>query len=372
MTKNPNNLNWFTKLLKNNDEVLGLFVGILTSLTFILTKVGQIHLTDLELLVGVDILNIAVLAIALVSIKGVPLTIESMEFNKLISLLNLKTESDGKRILTRVNELIKQLVYSIKWFIIILSAFYLLQLFVDTTQQPYEKLKETINSNYSILKLLSKGAENDISSSEFLFLEILTNSTNLFSGAYLFLAFQVLFLVTIEDDNKTWKLKKYVPLSIAFLITLANVAFFVTGFFGAHLSSVSHIIRLIGGIYNGIAMLLLFSRFISMEYFFQNSKKTWQRNFYFYGTVIALPLYVVAQPLYGLFNAVEVGEGATLFKSIVFLICFWGKLVFLLFVFAMLNKKWIHAYLFMVLSQQDTLTNISIDLSDVDDLETDE
>jgi hypothetical protein len=362
------NTGWLRKNLKNNDELLGLVIGIGTSLTFILTKIGQIKLSDLQLLVGVDILNIVVLIIALIGIKAIPLTIESKEFHKLIKNLNLKTEEEGKRILSRVNVLIKQLVYSIKWFIIILGAFYLLQLFADTTQLPYEKLKDTINSNESIFKLLGIGSYNAIASSEYLFIEILTNSTNIFSAAYLFLAFQVLFLVTIEDDNKTWKLKRYIPISIAFLITLSNLVFFAVGFFGAQLSSISHTIRLIGGIYNGIAMLLLFSRFISMEYFFQNSRRTWQRNFYFYGTVIALPMYVVAQPLYGLFNAVEIGESATLFKSIVFLICFWGKLVFLLFVYTMLSKKWIHAYLFMVLSQKDTLTNLSLDINDVDDL----
>jgi hypothetical protein len=105
-----------------------------------------------------------------------------------------------------------------------------------------------------------------------------------------------------------------------------------------------------------------------MEYFFKNSSNWWQRNFYFYGTIIVLPLYVVAQPLYGLFNAIEIGKSPELFKSVVFLICFWGKLVFLLFIFTMLTKKWIHSYLFMVLSQEETLLKISKDLRDVEDL----
>jgi hypothetical protein len=354
--------------IKVSNELLGLVVGIITSITFILTKIRAIQLDDLQLLLSVDILNIVVLAIALIAIKSTVLNINSKEFHKFIKHLNLATEEEGHRILTRVNELINQLVYSIRWFIIILGTFYLLQLFVDTTQEPYENLKHTISSNFSILQLLGNGIKNGVTSSGYLTLEILTNATNLFSASYLFLAFQVLFLVTIDDDNKTWRLKSYIPISIAFFIMLCNIVFFIIGFFGAYLSSISHIIRLIGGIYNGIAMLLLFSRFISMEYFFQNSRKNWQRNFYFYGTIIILPLYVVAQPLYGLFNAVEVGQGASLFKSIVFLICFWGKLVFLLFVYTVLSKKWIHAYLFMVLSQKDTLTKISIDLNEVDDL----
>jgi hypothetical protein len=72
--------------------------------------------------------------------------------------------------------------------------------------------------------------------------------------------------------------------------------------------------------------------------------------------------------MYGVFNAVEIGESAVLFKSIVFLICFWGKLVFFLFLYTMLNKRWIHTYLFLAVSQKDTISNISKALKDVEDL----
>lgn len=366
--QNQSETNWVKQILKDKDELLGIIVGIVTSITFILTSIRKINIEMSELLIGIDILNVLVLIVALTAIKSSPLAIDSKEFKKLILHLNIKTEDEGREILTRVNVLIKQLVYAIRMFAVFLCAFYLFQLFVDTTQQPYENIKVNIGDSFSILELLAKNGKNDVSAAKFLSLEILTNSANLLSAAYLFLAFQILFLVTIEDDNKTWMLKGYIPISIAIFITFANIAFFIGGFFGAHLSSISHVTRLVGGIYNGVAMFLLFSRFISMEYFFQNSRMNWQRKFYFYGTVIILPLYVVAQPLYGLFNAVEIGESATLFKSIVFLVCFWGKLVFLLFVFTMLNKKWIHAYLFMVLSQKDTLNSVSIDLRDVDDL----
>jgi hypothetical protein len=354
--------------LKNSQEFLGLIVGIITSITFILTKANTLSLSESQLLIGVDVLNLLVLAIALIFIRATPLLIDGNEIKSLTKHLIINNEDDSSKILQRVNELVRQLVYCIRWFAVILALFYALQLFTDLTQTSYNTFKGTIENSKSIINILSENPLHSIESAKYLSIEILTNSTNLFSAAYLFLAFQVLFLVTLDKDDKTWRLKSFLPISLAIIITTLNIYCFIDGFFSASLMSISHVMRLIGGVYNGVAMFLLFSRFISMEYFFKNTSEGLQRQFYFYGTVIVLPLYVVSQPLYGLFNAVEIGQSAELFKAIVFLICFWGKLVFLLFIYTMLTKKWIHSYLFMALSQKDTLSNISKDLKDVDDL----
>lgn len=360
----------FNRILKNSAELLGLTVGIITSITFILTKIGTLKIEESQLLLGVDFLNILVLLIALLFIKDTELGVSDSELKELKNHLTASSNLDIGSIVIRVNQLVRQLVRCIWWFAIILALFYGLQLFTDATQEPYEKVKATLNGNYSILQLLSHGAPLDIAAAKHLSLEILTNSTNLFSASFLFLAFQVLFLVTLGADNKTWTLlKNYIPIiSIAILITVINVVFFVVGFSDVPLYILSHTMRLLGGIYNGVAMLLLFSRFISMEFFFKKSSQRWQKNFYFYGTVIILPLYVIAQPMYGIFNAVEMGQSAALFKSVVFLVCFWGKLVFLLFIFTTLSKKWLHSYLFISLTQMDTLTNVAKDLKEVDDL----
>lgn len=357
-------------LLKGSNEFLGVAIGIFTSIVFILSQLDKIDgIGNKELLIAMDLLNILVLAIALVSIKSSALGIAGNEISKLKKHLFLNDEIQVGKIRERSNELVRQLVYCIRWFSIILGMFYLLQLITDITLSGLDgEIQETLKNTESILDLISSSMYHKVESSKYLTIEIFTNATNLFSAAYLFLAFQVLFLITIDDDNKTWRLKSYVPFSIALVITIANVILFFCGINNNKLSNISHAVRLAGGVYNGLAMLLLFSRFIAMEYFFQKAKKNWQRNFYFYGIVIVLPLYVIAQPMYGVFNATETGESAVLFKSIVFLVCFWGKLFFLLFIYTMLKKKWIHTYLFVGLTQKDTLSNISKDLEDVDDL----
>lgn len=375
------------KTLKNYKELIGFIAALITFVTVIgnllINKfVGNLAEPSINrdkyLLIGIIFLNILVLVVAVFSIKAIPLLIEENEFKKLNKHLLYNNEKDSEHVLSRVNELVRQLVYCIHWFVIILLLFYLIQFlmevrfFWDGSQIPYKEFEPIIKVKSSIIGIFSNESANlseavQYSIAQYLAFEIFTNFTNLFSAAYLFLAFQVLFLVTLEKDDKTWRLEGFIPMSIAVSITILNIVCFFLGIFGASLLIITHLIRLMGGVYNGVAMSLLFSRFISMEYFFQNSSEGWQRKFYFYGTIIILPLYVVVQPLYGFFNASEIGS-AELFKAIVFLVCFWGKLFFLLFIYTMLTKKWIHSYLFMVLSQQDTLSNISKDLKDVDDL----
>jgi len=367
------NRTWTVRsVLKENNELLGCIVGLITSFIFLGTQLNKIDgLDPIDLLKGIDLLNIFVILCALSAIKCVSLEIDGKEMSKLSTTLALSGK-EGESITLRVNEIVRQLVYCVRWFALILGLFYLLQLFTDATITQDEKdIKYTLSGSYNVIELIQSELPFKIHAIRYLVTETFTNAANLFSAAYLFLAFQVLFLVTVDKDNRTWRMKGWIPMSVAMLIMVANILFFLDGDSlnsRTTLANISHMIRLTGGIYNGLAMLLLFSRFISMEYFFQNSSRSWQRNFYFYGTVIGLPLYVLAQPMYGIFNAVEIGESAVLFKSFVFLVCFWGKLVFFLFIFTMLDKKWIHAYLFISLTQRDTVSKVSKSLKEVEDL----
>ena len=72
-----------------------------------------------------------------------------------------------------------------------------------------------------------------------------------------------------------------------------------------------------------------------------------------------MPLYIVAQPLYSIIDAIDMG-GNEPFKALVFLICFWGKMFFILFMYTTLSKKWIHAYLLMAISNKDALKEMSL------------
>lgn len=379
------------KKLKDSVEFLTLITLLITSITFILSKIGYLgSIKENLFLIFVDSLNIIILLCAIFLIKPLLLSIEPDEWKNLKKHLKPSDKKNFTKIEPRVNELVAQLVDCIQKFAGVLGVFYILQLIIDCFQYfnskglpEYKCLKPAIDNSNNIIELISyipdpkilipEGcqyvARPGIGATIYLSLETLTNATNLFSAAYLFLAFQVLFIVTLENDDKTWRFKKNIPFGLAYIITILNAAFFIVGIPETHLSVTAHTFRLIGGIYNGIAMFLLFSRFVSMEYFFKSSNDR-RRKYYLYGTILILPAYVVVQPLYGVINAIEFGaDSPTIFKSFVFLICFWGKLVFLLFVYTMLKKKWLHAYLFLLLSQNNTLSIIAEDIKDVDDLE---
>ncbi|MEM6718675.1 MAG: hypothetical protein AAF611_05155 [Bacteroidota bacterium] len=359
----------FFSYLKKNDEFLGTLVAIITSLLFIYNTFSQASpIGKSNFLIITDILNLVVLFVALFAIRNQKLTIESAEFTELLPILNC-TEEVVKGKQERINELIFQLIKSIKWFILVLSGFYFLQLFLDYTlienTDTIIKSMENKKTMYDLFSVSSTITEAEsLDAASFLSLEFLMNTTNLFSAALLFTAFQVLFVKTIRDDNKTWNINNQIPLAVAIAITILNlVVYFVP--LGYDLNVKSNVIRLLGGLYNGIAMTLLFSRFISMEFFFQKATKSFERNFYFYGITFFLPLYIVVQPMYGLFYSLD-SDTTILFKSVIFLSCFFGKMVFLFFVFTMINKKWIHAYLLVSLTSNRTIELIAEKIKDVD------
>ncbi len=362
----------FVNYLKRNDEILGIIVGIITSVAVISKTINGSNLENLNINLLTDSINIGILILALIFIKSYPLLVSKKEKEKICEDFNVKSLSIDKK-LVRTNSLINQLSNAIRWFAIVLLGFYCLQFFMDySIMDRYNEFEASLIENKSILELLKSSPENqqwslDLYAAKFLGIEILTNSSNLFSATFLFTAFLVLFRVTLEGDNKTWQIKNQIPMSLALAITLLNIVFFIVGVEFFNLKETSTSIRLLGGLYNGIAMALLFSRFISMEYYFQHSKRTFERGFYYYGIIIGLPLYVVVQPLYALFNAIDL-EAAAIFKSIVFLICFWGKLVFLFFIYTMLNKKWIHSYILLKLIENENLEKLSIELEDVEKL----
>ncbi|MFN8283387.1 MAG: hypothetical protein U0U67_09250 [Chitinophagales bacterium] len=351
-----NPTSWLNTVLKNINEILASIIGIVASVGAILTSSRSFEKYEHLFLCSIDILNIIILFFAVFVIKHTIFSETDESYKKNIRFID-KTNTGTDDEILRVNELVGQLVFCVRWFSIILGTFYCLQLIIDLSQFDYLKIKEAISNTSNIYELFEQNNQYSSQSARFLTMEVLTNATNLFSAVFLFIAFQVLFIITIDTDNKSWLLvrkgKAYIPISIAVIITIINIAFVANGIFGTDvkLSTTSTMIRLLGGIYNGVAMLLLFSRFISMEYILKDENKGLQRNFYLYGTIIILPLYVVVQPLYGLINAVDIKISTELFKALVFLVCFWGKLLFLLFVYTGLKRKWIHSYLFKSLLQ---------------------
>ncbi len=89
-----------------------------------------------------------------------------------------------------------------------------------------------------------------------------------------------------------------------------------------------------------------------MEYLYKQSNDT-ARNFYLIGTIIILPVYVVVQPLWGIFQ-VNI-ENKEVLKEIILMLCLWGKIFFIMIIYYMLDNKWLHTYIYMMPVAQERI-----------------
>lgn len=247
-----------------------------------------------------------------------------INYNKLLGI----EESDNlsqRAILNneRVNILIKQLNDNVIYYALTLMVVYLVFILLGLHLIP--------------------GKYNDLARSA-------TDIFNFLSAIFLYLAFKVLYNNTLDRDNRR----------IIYYMDALFISFFYIILYALLFSkdkTVKNDLSLFSGIINGLAMSLLFSRFISMEHtfteIFKNSifkplKK--YRNYLYFGTIFILPLYAVIQPLFGDFELPEFGN-SIIFANVVFLICFLGKLFFLSLFAIYIKNKLIHIYFHIVITK---------------------
>lgn len=111
-----------------------------------------------------------------------------------------------------------------------------------------------------------------------------------------------------------------------------------------------NLIRLFIGIFNGLAMALLFGRYISMEHSAYNmAEKGEYSNFIHLCTISILPIYALAQPLFGSFE-IDVFGNRDVFAIGVFFVCLIGKAVFLYLTYSFMKNKSMHLYLHSIIT----------------------
>lgn len=108
------------------------------------------------------------------------------------------------------------------------------------------------------------------------------------------------------------------------------------------------------GIFNGLAMALLFGRYISMEHSafnmeFGMHEKEKYRHIIHNITIYLLPIYALAQPLFGSFEIGAFGN-ANAFANWVFLVCWIGKVFFLWLTYILIKGGFMHLYLHSVIN----------------------
>jgi hypothetical protein len=297
-----------------------------------------------------EILNIIILVMFYFLIS--PKTLEfknDKELEALAKALNIQpTEKSQSQIElakfnnNRINTLVKQLVTSIALFITFLLLFYIINLIIDF-KPSFLTSNESTNGFSKEVIILN-------------FLRFFENAFNIASAVFIYLGFKILFNRTLDENNHSLSyhrgpimfLMTYIVLYIIFLLAEPEN------------KDVAIIFRLICGFYNGLAMGLLFGRLTSMEYFFKEinlDRSQITQKLYLFGTIFILPLYVLAQPMYGVFDTSNQFQEP--FKAIIFIVCFIGKAYFLLLLYNYINSKWIHVYLHLALANHTIPKNIA-------------
>lgn len=246
-------------------------------------------------------------------------------YNKLLGIEKDNNNLSRRAILNneRVNILIKQLNDNVIYYALTLMIVYLVFILLGFSFIPAEYIN------------LARGA---------------TDIFNFLSAVFLYLAFKVLYNNTLDRDNG----------KIIYYMDALFMSFFYILLYALLFSKeppVKNALSLFSGIINGLAMSLLFSRFISMEHTFTEIFKNpifkrlrKYRNSLYYGTIFILPVYAVIQPLFGDFTLTEFGD-PTIFANVVFLVCFLGKLFFLSLFVIYIKNKLIHIYFHIVITK---------------------
>ena len=165
------------------------------------------------------------------------------------------------------------------------------------------------------------------------YFDIAIGICNYLSAVFLFLAFKVLYDKTISNDNKT-PIRYYTNaliFSVLFLLGYIIFSVFIvttslqndinTANENLANSTALNLFRLFIGIFNGLVMALLFGRYISMEH----SAYIMKQGIYEVGkynniihlcTIYILPIYALAQPLFGSFEITAFGNPRAFANSV--------------------------------------------------------
>jgi hypothetical protein len=95
-----------------------------------------------------------------------------------------------------------------------------------------------------------------------------------------------------------------------------------------------------------------------MEHMINNVKDRTFYDWFSTFTVFLLPIYALAQPLFGAFEINAFGDSRA-FANYVFFICLFGKIFFLYFTFDFIRKRKLHYYLHLIINSHDILKNVN-------------
>lgn len=314
------------------------------------------------------------------------------------------TDAESKNVLdqkiknnpVRVNNLISQYVLFITLFAFSLVAVYSAIIINNAFKTNEEtQAKEAINEIESKLKdlNLTSHVQSNISEKtrrslkrrevkvkefrEISLFDLLVNIIN-FSGAlFIYLAFKVLHGQTLRDNHSAYTFFWVYPLCFSFLYILITGLFYL-GYSSNYNNATIflNITDLIAGLANGLAMALLFGRYVSIE---QSVKETQLADLTYKNLIgnlsykavfsnaiiFVLPVYALAQLLFGSLTIDSFGD-PKMFQTMVYLFCLIGKIFFFAVTYLMIKKNLLSLYLHGVVAKVGNYKDLEDCLNFVD------
>ncbi len=200
---------------------------------------------------------------------------------------------------------------------------------------------------------------------------IATNLTNLSNALFILLAFSVLYLKTVDDSSKIdetdhnahyvstlyWAIPVTMFVIYAFFFLLYSAP--MIGHSGKDYNVLLNRFDLFVGLANGLSMTLLFGKYVSIEQSLNETKmfnkvfehvfhpfsKMQYRTIISFGIVFILPIYALAQPLFGSFKIDAFGN-SEYFQTGVYAACLLGKICFLHLTYILISQKLFHFYFY--------------------------
>jgi hypothetical protein len=194
---------------------------------------------------------------------------------------------------------------------------------------------------------------------------LLTNIFNFLEGIIVFLAFRVLYSKTLDKKGKDFWV---IPSGLALLYIIIFIYSSWRLNWAEPQKYFLNISDLIAGSVNGLAMFLLFGRYVSLEQslretdLFKNAfrdlfkplplfetEKSYTRAVSF-AIIFLLPFYALAQPLFGSLN-IDLYGNAIGFQTTVYAICLVGKICFFHLTYLLIRKQLLHLYLYGLIAK---------------------
>jgi len=209
-------------------------------------------------------------------------------------------------------------------------------------------------------------------------LNILSNIFNFVGCLAVFSAFSALYITTVNEGRTTARF--YVVPILALIIYVSVVIAFTQLYSKLNLDKTIslNLLDLAAGLFNGLAGTLLFGRYVSIEHSLRYTERFKSlelkafgyeipfKNFLIpFGIVFLLPIYSLAQPLFGTLQIDAFGN-PEYFQLGVYFVCLIGKIWFFYLTYLLIKTNSLHLYIYGLVAKVGNFRELEDSLTDKD------